>query len=111
MNDSDAEFMRIINGVRLDLETAGNPAHVVAALDPSGTVQTSPIYAGFSHAGDHAKRLLRAPIEGERVFIVTRSEADRRAVFKVSEPGSLRRLFQYIEVVEETYAESEEGPV
>src|SRR4051812_36855837 len=101
------DYVRIINQARLELESAGNPAYVVAVVDQGDEVHLAPmIYATVGPASDHASRLNRAAFDtGERVVIVSRSAAGHRAMFTVVEPRTMRKLHQRLEVIEETFAE------
>jgi hypothetical protein len=103
----DLDFVRIINGARLELESAGNPSYVVAVVDAEAQVHLAPmVFSTVGPAGDHATRLTRATFDtGEQVVIVSRSAAGRRAMFTVVEPRTLRKLHQRLEVIEETFAE------
>ena len=105
------DYVRIINGVRLDLESAGNPAFVVVILDGTGEARRSPmVFATVGPSADHAVRLARDTAPGEQAFVVGRSAAGRRAMFTVVEPKSLKKLHQRLEVIEETFAETD-GPI
>jgi hypothetical protein len=105
------DYVGVINGVRLQLETAGNPAYMVVILDAAGETQLSPmIYATVGPTSEHAVRLAREAGPGERVLIVSRSASGRRAMFTVLEPRTLKKLHQRLEVIEETFAESD-GPL
>jgi hypothetical protein len=101
------DHVRIINQVRLDLESAGNPAYVVAVVDTTGEAHLAPmVFSTVGPAADHAARLNRATFDtGEQVVIVSRSAAGRRAMFTVVEPRTLRKLHQRLEVIEESFAE------
>jgi hypothetical protein len=110
MNAPEAavDHVRVINGVRLELESAGNPSYVVVILDASGEAQRSPmIYATVGPSADHAIRLARDTAPDERVVIVSRSAAGRRAMFTVLDPKTLKKLHQRLEVIEETFAETD----
>jgi hypothetical protein len=104
---SDLDHVRIINQARLELESAGNPAYVVVVVDEHGETHIAPmVYATVGPASDHASRLNRAAFDtNERVVIVSRSAAGRRAMFTVVEPRTMRKLHQRLEVIEETFAE------
>jgi hypothetical protein len=103
-----AEYVRVINSVRLELESAGNPAYVIVVIDAAGTPHLSPmVYATIGPAADHAIRLARDVAAGERVLVVSRSAAGRRAVFAVLDPHTLKKLHQRPEVIEESFAESD----
>jgi hypothetical protein len=104
---ADFDFVRIINGARLELESAGNPSYVVVVVDDAGDAHLTPmVFATVGPASDHATRIGRAAFEtGERVVIVSRSAAGRRAMFTVVEPRTMRKLHQRLEVIEETFAE------
>lgn len=104
---ADLDFVRIINQARLELETAGNPSYVVVVVDEHQDAHLAPmVYATVGPAADHASRLNRAVFDtGERVVIVSRSAAGRRAMFTVVEPRTMRKLHQRLEVIEETFAE------
>jgi hypothetical protein len=104
---ADYDHVRIINGARLELEAAGNPAYVVVVVDHAGDAHLTPmVFATVGPASDHATRIGRAAFEsGERVVIVSRSAAGRRAMFTVVEPRTMRKLHQRLEVIEETFAE------
>jgi hypothetical protein len=103
----DLDYVRIINQARLELESAGNPSYVVVVVDQENQAHLAPmVYATVGPASDHASRLNRAAFEtGERVVIVSRSAAGRRAMFTVVEPRTMRKLHQRLEVIEETFAE------
>ena len=104
---ADLDHVRIINQARLELESAGNPSFVVIVVDLADEVHLVPmVYATIGPASDHASRLNRAAFDtGERVVIVSRSAAGRRAMFTVVEPRTMRKLFTRLEVIEETFAE------
>jgi hypothetical protein len=107
----DDYYVGLINGTRLELEQAGNPSYVVVIVDAAGEAHlSSMVFATSGPANDHAARLASHTVEGERVLIVNRSEAGRRAMFTVVEPKTLRKLHQQLEVIEQTFAESE-GPL
>jgi hypothetical protein len=103
----DLDHVRIINQSRIELETAGNPSYVVAVIDEHGDAHLTPmVFATVGPATDHATRIGRVVFDtGERVVIVSRSAAARRAVFTVMEPRTMRKLHQRLEVIEETFAE------
>jgi hypothetical protein len=105
----DLDHVRIINQARLELETAGNPSYVVVVVDEDQVAHLAPmVYATVGPASDHASRLNRAVFgTGERVVIVSRSAAGRRAMFTVVEPRTMRKLHQRLEVIEETFAETD----
>lgn len=107
MSAPDFDYVRIINQARLELESAGNPAYVVVVVDHQGDAQLTPmVFATVGPATDHATRIGRAVFDtGERVVIVSRSAAGRRAMFSVVEPRTMRKLHQRLEVIEETFAE------
>jgi hypothetical protein len=106
--EAPVDYVRVINGVRLELESAGNPSYVVVILDAAGEAQLSPmVYATVGPSADHAVRLSKDADPGERVFIVSRSAAGRRAMFTVLEPRSLKKLHQRLEVIEESFAETD----
>jgi hypothetical protein len=103
----DLDHVRIINQARMELESAGNPAYVVVVVDEQSETHIAPmVYATVGPASDHASRLNRAAFDtNERVVIVSRSAAGRRAMFTVVEPRTMRKLHQRLEVIEETFAE------
>jgi hypothetical protein len=103
----DFDYVRIINGCRLELESAGNPSYVVVVVDHNNEAHLTPmVFATVGPAADHASRIGRACFDtGERVVIVSRSAAGRRAMFTVVEPRTMRKLHQRLEVIEETFAE------
>ncbi|HWH94187.1 MAG TPA: hypothetical protein VNT03_10030 [Baekduia sp.] len=103
------DHVRIINAARLELESAGNPSYVVAVVDEQAEVHLAPmVFSTVGPAADHATRLNRATFDsGEQVVIVSRSAAGRRAMFTVVEPRSLRKLHQRLEVIEETFVETD----
>ncbi len=107
MSVPDLDHVNIINQARLELESAGNPSYVVVVVGQDGEVHLAPmVYATVGPASDHASRLNRAAFgTGERVVIVSRSAAGRRAMFTVVEPRTMRKLHQRLEVIEETFAE------
>lgn len=104
---NDLDYVRIINQARLELESAGNPSYVVVVVDQADEAHLAPmVFATVGPASDHASRLTRAAFDtGERVVIVSRSAAGRRAMFTVVEPRTMRKLHQRLEVIEETFAE------
>lgn len=105
------DYLRVINGVRLELESAGNPSYMVVVVDEAGEAHLSPmIYATVGPSSDHAARLVRDAAPGERVLIIGRSAAGRRAMFTVLEPRTLKKLHQRLEVIEESFAETD-GPI
>jgi hypothetical protein len=105
---SEAQFVRVINGARFELEASGNPAYAVVLLDAAGEAHLSPmVYATVAPAADHGQRILSGADPGEQVFVVSRSASGRRAIFTVVEPKTLRRLHQRLEVIEETFAETD----
>jgi hypothetical protein len=109
--DSAADYVRVINGVRLELETAGNPAYLAVVVTPGGELLLSPVvYATIAPAAEHAVRMSRDLEPGEQVHVVSRSAAGRRAMFTVVEPRTLKKLHQRLEVIEESFAESD-GPI
>ncbi|HEX5927215.1 MAG TPA: hypothetical protein VFY45_25575 [Baekduia sp.] len=108
---STPDFVRIINDSRLELETAGNPSYVVVVLGHDGESHMAPmVFATAGPAVDHATRIGRAAFEtGEQVVIVSRSVAERRAMFSVMDPRTQKKLHQRLEVVEETFAEIDQA--
>jgi hypothetical protein len=104
---AEFDYVRIINQARLELESAGNPSYVVVVVDQQDEAHLAPmVFATVGPAADHASRLNRAAFEtGERVVIVSRSAAGRRAMFTVVEPRTMRKLHTRLEVIEETFAE------
>lgn len=104
---SSPDYVRIINQSRLELEAAGNPSYVVVVLGHDGHPHMAPmVFATAGPAVDHATRIGRAAFDtGEQVVIVSRSVAERRAMFSVMDPRTQKKLHQRVEVVEETLAE------
>lgn len=108
---ADIDYARVINSTRLELESAGNPAYVVVILDASGEAHLAPmVFSTIGPASDHAQRLAPALGEGERIVVVSRSAAGRRAMFTILDPRTLRKLHQRPEMIEQTFAESD-GPL
>ena len=104
----ELDFVRTINGARLELESAGNPAYVVMTLDQEGNGQLAPVvFSTVGPAADHAIRVSTSLEPGERTVIVSRSAGGQRAVFTVVEPKTLKRMHQRLEVIEETFAETD----
>jgi hypothetical protein len=105
------DYVRIINQSRLELEAAGNPSYVVVVLDHAGESHLAPmVFSTVGPAVDHAIRIGRAAFEtGEQVVIVSRSVAERRAMFTVMDPRTQKKLHQRPEVVEETLAEVDQA--
>ncbi len=108
---STPDYLGIINQSRLELEAAGNPSHVVVVLGHDGQSHVAPmVFATVGPAVDHAIRIGRAAFEtGEQVVIVSRSVAERRAMFSVMDPRTQRKLHQRLEVVEVTFAEIDQA--
>jgi hypothetical protein len=108
---STPDYVGIINQSRLELEAAGNPSYVVVVLDHDGQSHLAPmVFATVGPAVDHATRIGRAAFEtGEQVVIVSRSVAERRAMFCVMDPRTQKKLHQRVEVVEETLAEIDQA--
>ncbi|MES1194236.1 MAG: hypothetical protein ABUM26_07920 [Solirubrobacterales bacterium] len=104
---SAPDFVRIINQSRLELEAAGNPSYVVVVIGHDGEAHMAPmVFATVGPAIDHATRIGRAAFEtGEQVVIVSRSVAERRAMFSVMDPRTQKKLHQRLEVVEDTFAD------
>jgi hypothetical protein len=104
---SDLDYVRIINQSRLELEAAGNPSYLVVVVDHAGEPHLAPmVFSTPGPAVDHATRIGRAAFEtGEQVVIVSRSVAERRAMFTVMDPRTQKKLHQRPEVVEETLAD------
>lgn len=104
----DLDYLRTINGARLELETAGNPSYVVVTIDATGEGHLSPmVFSTVGPAADHAIRVGRSSEAGERTVIVSRSAGGQRAMFTVVEPKTLRRMHQRLEVIEQTFAETD----
>ena len=104
----DLDFVRTINGARMELETAGNPSYVVVTVDAAGDGHLSPmVFSTVGPAADHALRVTAAAAPGDHTVIVSRSAGAQRAMFTVVEPKTLKRLHQRLEVVEQTFAETD----
>ena len=104
----DLDFLRTINGARLELESAGNPSYVVVTIDHDGNGHLSPVvFSTVGPAADHAIRVGGTIEPGERTVIVSRSAGGKRAMFTVVEPKTLKRMHQRLEVIEETFAETD----
>lgn len=104
----ELDFVRTINGARLELETAGNPSYVIVTVDTVGDGHLSPmVFSTVGPAADHAIRVARGCQPGEHTVIVSRSAGGQRAMFTVVEPKTLRRLHQRLEVIEQTFAETD----
>jgi hypothetical protein len=102
------DFVRTINSARLELESAGNPSYVVVTLDAEGQGHLSPmVFSTVGPAADHGVRISRDVAPGEQVVIVSRSAGGQRAAFTVVEPKTLKRMHQRIEVIEQTFAETD----
>jgi hypothetical protein len=102
------DYVRTINSARLELESAGNPSYVVVTLDATGDAQLSPmVFSTVGPAADHGVRLARETDPGEQVVIVSRSAGGQRAMFTVVEPKTLKRMHQRLEVIEQTFAETD----
>jgi hypothetical protein len=107
----DIDYARVLNHARLELESAGNPAYVVVILDTAGDPHLAPIvFSTVGPASDHAQRLAPSLAKGERIVLVSRSAAGRRAMFAVLDPKTLRKLHQRPEVVEQSFTDSN-GPL
>ena len=113
VSTANLDFVRVISQARLELETAGNPSYVVVIIDEAGETHLAPmVFSTVGPAADHAARINRAAFAtGELVLIVSRSAADHRAMFAVLDPRGLRKLHQRLEVIEETFAETDGGAV
>ncbi|MCW3003294.1 MAG: hypothetical protein JWQ20_2592 [Conexibacter sp.] len=108
MNAQDIDFVRTINCARLELEMAGNPSYAVLTLDPSGQGHLSPmVFSTVGPAADHALRVSRTIQPDELVVIVSRSAGGQRAAFTVVDPKTLKRMHQRVEVIEQTFAETD----
>jgi hypothetical protein len=108
MNAQDIDYVRTINGARLELEAAGNPSYVVVVIDRTGQGHLSPmVFSTVGPAADHALRVAGTIEPGEQLVIVSRSASGQRAAFTVVEPKTLKRLHQRIEVIEQTFAETD----
>jgi hypothetical protein len=102
------DYVRTINGARLELESAGNPSYVVVTLDGTGEGRLSPmVFSTVGPAADHGVRMAREVGPDEQVVIVSRSAGGQRAVFTVVEPKTLKRMHQRLEVIEQTFAETD----
>jgi hypothetical protein len=111
MTPFELDHVRIINQCRLELESAGNPSYVVAVIDAGGTAHLAPmVFSTVGPAADHAARLNRAAFGSEElVVLVSRSAAGRRAMFTVVDPRTLKKLHQRLEVIEESFAETDKA--
>ncbi|HEU4976592.1 MAG TPA: hypothetical protein VFT50_15980 [Baekduia sp.] len=108
---TEIDYVRVINRTRLELESAGNPSYVVVVVDAAGEPHLAPmVFSTIGPAADHAQRLGPSLGEGERVVVVSRSAASRRALFTVLDPKTLRKLHERNEVIEETFSETQ-GPL
>jgi hypothetical protein len=108
---ADIDYARVINGTRLELESAGNPAYVVVILDGGGEAHIAPmVFSTIGPASDHAQRLTPSLAEGERIVVVSRSAAGQRVMFTILDPKTLRKLHQRPEVVEQAFKDSD-GPL
>jgi hypothetical protein len=107
-----ADYVRLVDAVRLELQDAGNPAFVIAIRDAGGTVQLAPmVFAAVGPAGEYARRIAASDLlDGERVLIVSRQATARRQSYDVLEPATLRRLHLQQEVIEQSFAETD-GPI
>jgi hypothetical protein len=109
--ESASDYVRVINGVRLELETAGNPAYAVVSIDATGEAFISPmVYATVSPAADYGSRIQREAGPDEHVYVVSRSAAGKRAMFTIVDPKTLKKLHQRLEVIEESFVETD-GPI
>ncbi|HMJ36901.1 MAG TPA: hypothetical protein VK501_23550 [Baekduia sp.] len=109
--DQQIDYVRTINSARLELESAGNPSYVVITLDAAGESQLSPmVFSTVGPAADHGVRTARELQPGEQVVIVSRSAGGQRAMFTIVEPKTLKRIHQRVEVIEQSFAETD-GPV
>ena len=104
------DYARLVHAARLDLESAGNPAFVVAWVDAAGESHLSPmVFFTNEPAVEHAKRLLSQ--EPQRtVTIISRQAVAHRALFTVLDPGTLKKLHSQLEVVETSFAK-DNGPL
>jgi hypothetical protein len=102
------DYLRTINSARLELESAGNPSYVVVTLDADGESHLSPmVFSTVGPAADHGLRMGRQLAPGEQIVIVSRSAGGQRAMFTVVEPKTLKRMHQRLEVIEQTFAETD----
>jgi hypothetical protein len=102
------DYVRTINSARLELESAGNPSYVVVTVDAAGECELSPmVFSTVGPAADHALRVARSQEAALQVVIISRSAGGQRAMFTVVEPKGLKRLHQRIEVIEQTFAETD----
>jgi hypothetical protein len=109
--DDAHDYGRIIHGVRLELEAAGNPAYLVVLVDAADVTQLSHmVFATVHSAADLARRLGREAPEGTEALIVSRQADRRRAQYSVLDPATLRKRHEQLEVIEPTFAEID-GPL
>jgi hypothetical protein len=108
MAASESDFLRIITSARFELEAAGNPAYAIAVVTPPGEVQLSPmVFSNIGPASESGRRVAAGTQPGERVYLVSRSAADGRAMFAVLDPKSLKKLYQRNEVIEQSFLEAD----
>jgi hypothetical protein len=106
-----ADYVALIDAVRLELQDAGNPAFIVAVRDAAGAPQLSPmVFAAVGPAAAYAERVATSAAGDERVLIISRQASHDRQFFDVLEPATLRRLHLHQEVIEASVAEAH-GPI
>ncbi|MCW3022869.1 MAG: hypothetical protein JWR30_2191 [Conexibacter sp.] len=102
------DHLRTINTARLELESAGNPSYVVLTLDAAGEGHLSPVvFSTVGPAADHGMRVARTLAPSEQLVIVSRSAGADRAMFTILDPKTMKRIHQRVEVVEQTFAETD----
>ena len=68
------------------------------------------VFSTVGPAADHGQRVASAAAPAEHVFVVSRSAAGQRAMFTVVEPKTLKSSTSTLEVIEETFIETD-GPI
>lgn len=110
-NLPEHDYGRIIHAVRVELESAGNPAFVVAIVEADEVKHLSPmVFATIYPASDLARRLRRTAEPGQKAVIISRHASGERAHLAVLDPVTLRKLHEQQEIVEKTFADLD-GPV
>ena len=108
MAASESEFLRLITSSRFELEAAGNPAYAIAIVTSAEEVQLSPmVFSNIGPASESGERVAARAQPGERVYLVSRTAADGRAMFIVHDPKTLKKLYQRNEVIEESILEAD----
>ena len=101
MGHPAGQYARVIDAVRIDLESSGSPSFVAVTVTPAWDVHMGPVvFASVGPCKAQADVLAKRIEPGEMVLVVSRQVQGDRASFCVMSADTLSTIHRSREVVE-----------